>query len=167
MRKYFLLSVSCLLTSNVYAQNPVAAGSFAVTSYINTVDEIDCGSINLNFMINETGGNMSATISPTGELSNVTGHNVVYTMGTPAVCSISNSTFSNVENFAIMPMHFVYAPLVGDTLGDAQPTDDFTVSDFTYLISDGGKSVSIGGTLNFNNVNAGYYSGTFMLSYVY
>jgi len=41
------------------------------------------------------------------------------------------------------------------------------VSDFTYLISDDGKSVSIGGTFNFNNISSSYYQATVLLLYTY
>ncbi|MBE6450900.1 MAG: hypothetical protein E7016_02920 [Alphaproteobacteria bacterium] len=171
MRKYFLLSaVATLMTvTSANAENIGATGQFNVLSMVQTVDEINCSDpLILSIMLREEGGNVSATISPTGETSDITGNNVVYAFGTPAMCSISNSTFVNAENFDTMPMNYIRDEIVnGEMQNNPQPTTDFMVSDFTYLISDDGKSVSIGGTFNFNNISSSYYQATVLLLYTY
>ena len=170
MRKYFLTTaVALLAATSANAENIGATGQIGVLSYVQTVDEINCSDdLILSILLREEGGNVSVTVSPTGEILNVTGNNVVYTHGTPAVCSISNSTFVNAENFETMPMNYVRDEIVnGEAQNNPQPTTDFMVSDFTYLISDDGKSVSIGGTFDFNNINQAIYHVPVLLLYTY
>ena len=170
MRKYFLLSaVAILSASNVYAENPAAAGIFNIESNVQIVDEINCSTIlSLSILSKEEGGNVSVSVSPTGEISQILGSGIVYSMASPAVCSISNNTFVNVENFqAINNGVFRKEVVDGIASGDDQPATDFLVSDFTYLLSDDGKSVSIGGTFEFANITRAYYHASVTLMYTY
>ena len=142
MRKYCFLSILSMISiHNVYAYDG-AAGQFEALAYVLMADEISCSQqLGLGAYIKEL-GEISVTLDANGKISNTTGDNITLAVGQPAICSLSNGTFTDASRI-MLPDYEVECISI-------ETGDKATISNFTKLISEDGKSVNIGATLSVN-----------------
>ncbi|MBQ8870938.1 MAG: hypothetical protein IJ019_06150 [Alphaproteobacteria bacterium] len=147
MRKYFLLSaVAMLVATNV---NAYAVGEFPVVVYIESAEAIECD-IGLAFsaFLADISKPATVKVNPHGLVNGA--DNVVAARVEVPTCTLTNGTFSNLENLIISGQNMAYEETSIKLVNADNPSDTNipTISDFEFLLSNGDKSVSIGATFN-------------------
>ncbi|MBE6450624.1 MAG: hypothetical protein E7016_01520 [Alphaproteobacteria bacterium] len=145
MRKYFLLSLSCIFSSyQANADNSFAAGQFTAGVYVTQADEITCEqNLEARIVVKDKPEQFTLQILPNAYNMGVSvDTNVITAVVTPAQCTISNGTFTDVSKFELPTV----VPLNSAGSDDILSATQSTIGDFELVISPDGKSVNIGGT---------------------
>ncbi|MBE6451599.1 MAG: hypothetical protein E7016_06515 [Alphaproteobacteria bacterium] len=154
MRKYFLLSLSCIFSSyQANADNSFAAGQFQALAYIGYAQGMECTDVLLlQVILSDTEQEANIMVSPTGNITSIRAENVITAYATTPTCTLNNGTFDNVENIVITGSNMKDLPDDSSSVSSISlenvfnPSDNNvpTITDFTYLLSSDNKSVSIG-----------------------
>ncbi|MBE6451474.1 MAG: hypothetical protein E7016_05880 [Alphaproteobacteria bacterium] len=166
MRKYFLLSAVVVFIANNANALSASKGEFSASASISAMLELDCpqGMI-LDVASSDVSKELKAVVDTMSNVV-VTTDTTYIASAKSAYCTTSGNIFSSPENFSVLNnvYNFTYMGPEDETY----VSSNATISDFTFRISNAGKTVYIGATYRFpENSGVGSYLVQIPVIYTY